>query len=113
MNTTHTIDYAVKDVVQDVMKTTITLEKVGVMPMPQDLLVKFEDGSSMKYHIPLVIMRGHRPIHGDEKLAKDWPWTNPTYQIVVPSMGKKLAKVQLDPMLIQADTNIKNNTYSK
>ena len=113
MNTTHTIDYAIKDVVQDVMKTTITLEKVGVMPMPQDLIVKFEDGSSMKYHIPLVIMRGHRPIQGDEKLAEDWPWTNPTYQIVVPSMGKKLERVQLDPMLIQADTNLENNTYTE
>ena len=90
MNTTHTIDYAVKDVVQDVMKTTITLEKVGVMPMPQDLLVQFEDSSSMKYHIPLVIMRGHRPIQGDEKLAEDWPWTNPTYQIVSAFYGKEI-----------------------
>ncbi|MBM72254.1 MAG: peptidase M1 [Crocinitomicaceae bacterium] len=111
MNTTHTIDYAVKDVKVDIMKSTITLEKIGHMPMPQDLLIKFEDGSSLKYHIPLVIMRGHRPLDGDEQIAEDWPWTNPTYQITFPSMGKKLSKVELDPNRIQADINLKNNTF--
>ena len=111
MNTTHTIDYAVKDVKVDIMKSTITLEKIGHMPMPQDLLIKFEDGSSLKYHIPLVIMRGHRPLDDDEQIAEDWPWTNPTYQITFPSMGKKLSKVELDPNRIQADINLKNNTF--
>ena len=110
MNTTHTIDYAVKDVKSNVMTSTITLEKIGTMPMPQDLMVTFEDGETLSYHIPLVMMRGHRPLGEKEELADDWPWTNPIYEITVPSMGKKIAKIQLDPFLLQADVNTENNT---
>ena len=113
MNTTHTIDYAVKEVKSEVMTTTITLERIGAMPMPQDLLVEFEDGDYIQYHIPLVIMRGNGPLEGNEKLAEDWPWTNPTYDITVPSMGKKIAKVVLDPDLKQADINLENNIYTR
>ncbi len=111
VNTTHTIDYAIKDVKSGVMTTKITLEKIGQMPMPQDLLIAFDDGSYLKYHIPLIMMRGHRPLDDDEALAEDWPWTNPTYVITVPSMGKKISKIQLDPKLIQADTNLENNIF--
>ena len=111
MNTTHSIDYAIKDVKKDMMTTRIVLEKIGHMPMPQDLLIAFEDGSSMKYHIPLVMMRGNRPLSEDEKLGDDWPWTNPTYEITVPSMGKKISKIQLDPLMLQADIDIENNTF--
>ena len=95
MNTTHTIDYAVKDVKSNVMTSTITLEKIGTMPMPQDLMVTFEDGETLSYHIPLVMMRGHRPLGEKEELADDWPWTNPIYEITIPSMGKKLQKFNL------------------
>ena len=58
-------------------------------------------------------MRGNRPLEGNEKLAEDWPWTNPTYDITVPSMGKKIAKVVLDPDLKQADINLENNIYTR
>ena len=76
------------------------------MPMPQDLEVVFEDGETIRFHIPLVMMRGHRPIGSDETLAEDWPWTNPTYELTVPSMGKKISRVDLDPDR-QADVNLK------
>jgi hypothetical protein len=110
INTTHTIDYGIKEVKVSRTTTDITLEKIGGMPMPQDLKVTFTDGGVLEYHIPLVIMRGHRELEGMETLAEDWPWTNPTYTITVPSMGKRIYTIQLDPLGKQADVDRENNT---
>ena len=110
VNTTHTIDYSIKSVATEKNESTITLEKIGVMPMPQDLMVTFKDGSSTLYHIPLVIMRGNRTMNDGERLATDWPWTNPTYSIDIPTLGKRIASITLDPLLLQADVNRENNT---
>lgn len=110
VNTTHTIDYSIKSVATEKNESTITLEKIGVMPMPQDLMVTFKDGSSTLYHIPLVIMRGNRTMNDGERLATDWPWTNPTYSINIPTLGKRIASITLDPLLLQADVNRENNT---
>mgnify|MGYP000071793122 CR=1 FL=1 len=109
INTTHVIDYGIKEVTVNRHSTDITLEKIGGMPMPQDLHVIFSDESSLEYHIPLVMMRGHRELNGIEKLAEDWPWTNPTYTITIPSMGKTISLIQLDPSFQQADVNRENN----
>jgi hypothetical protein len=109
VNTTHFIDYAITNVESTIMSTTITLERLGKMPMPQDIEVTFTDGEKVKMHIPLVMMRGHRELASNEKLAADWPWTSPTYDIIIPSMGKRIAKIELDPMFLQADVNRDNN----
>jgi hypothetical protein len=71
--------------------------------------VTFTDGLKVKMHIPLVMMRGHRELASDEALAPDWAWTSPTYDIVIPSMGKIIARIELDPMMLQADVDRDNN----
>jgi hypothetical protein len=109
VNTTHTIDYAISKVATNKKKSTIILEKIGIMPMPQDVKVTFEDGTSSSFHIPLVIMRGNRAMDKDEILAEDWPWTNPTYTLEIPTLGKRISKITLDPLLLQADVNRENN----
>ena len=109
VNTTHFIDYAITNVESSIMSTTITLERRGKMPMPQDIEVTFTDGLKVKMHIPLVMMRGHRELASDEALASDWAWTSPTYDIVIPSMGKVISRIELDPMMLQADVNRDNN----
>ena len=109
VNTTHTIDYAINKVATNKKTSTITLEKVGIMPMPQDLKVTFEDGTSSNHHIPLVIMRGNRAMDKGEILAEDWPWTNPTYTLEVTTQGKRISKITLDPLLLLADVNRENN----
>src|SRR5690606_15281466 len=43
--TTNTIDYGIKSVENEGQNTTITLERIGLMPMPIDLYVIYEDGS--------------------------------------------------------------------
>ena len=56
--TTNTIDYAIKDVTEEAGKTKVTLERIGLMPMPIDLYVTYEDGSQESFYIPLQMMRG-------------------------------------------------------
>ncbi|HBL79952.1 MAG TPA: peptidase M1, partial [Aequorivita sp.] len=43
--TTNTIDYGIKAVESEGESTKITLERIGLMPMPIDLYVTYEDGS--------------------------------------------------------------------
>ena len=77
--------------------------------MPQDLTVTFKDGTTMEYHIPLVIMRGNRPLAENEVLSPDWPWTNPLYMIEIQTQGKRISKIEIDANLLQADVDRTNN----
>jgi aminopeptidase N len=109
VNTTHTIDYRIHQVTTSREFARVTLERVGVMPMPQDLKVTYKDGSTIEYHIPLVIMRGNRPLADNEILSPDWPWTNPLYTLDIPTQGKRISEIELDANLLQADVNRTNN----
>ncbi|MEH0154955.1 M1 family metallopeptidase [Limibacter armeniacum] len=110
--TTKTIDYGIKNVNIKGNDTYITLERVGKMPMPIDLLVEYEDGSSEMFYIPLQIMRGEKA-NEDESINRtvkeDWPWTHPHYTIEV--KGKAVKSATIDPSGRMADVDQENNTY--
>ncbi len=115
VNTTHTIDYGVRSVKADEEEkgaTTITLEKVGVMPMPLDVVVTYTDGSQKLFNIPLRIMRGHKPLDDlgmEAQLLKDWPWTHPTYEFTLDVPIEQIEEVAVDPMRGTADVDRENN----
>jgi hypothetical protein len=100
--TTHTIDYGVKAV----DGTTITLERIGLMPMPMDVEVIYMDGAKDRFNIPLEMMRGSKPT--DAKILSDWAWTNPTYTF---NASKAVKSVEIDTSKLMADINLDNNTY--
>ena len=52
MHTTDAIDYAVESVVNAEGTVTVELGRRGDMPMPQDLTLTWEDGSTTEVHIP-------------------------------------------------------------
>ena len=108
MHTTDAIDYAVESVVNSQGTVTVELSRRGNMPMPQDVTLTWEDGTTTSVHIPLVMMRGHRPLGEGEILGEDWPWVNPTYQLNVPAQGR-LTSVELDAQGLQADVHRENN----
>jgi hypothetical protein len=99
--TTNTIDYAVKTIAHK----TITLERIGLMPMPIDLEVTYRDGSTQSYYIPLQMMRGEKPTSAAQ--LKDWAWAYPTYTF---EAKKAVKSVQIDPNGLMADIDLKNNT---
>ncbi|WP_231874616.1 M1 family metallopeptidase [Polaribacter atrinae] len=98
--TTHTIDYGVKSVDNN----TITLERVGQMPMPMDVDVTYVDGTSESFNIPLEMMRGSKPTTAT--ILKDWGWAMPTYSFTV---SKTVKSVTIDKSGLMADINLENN----
>ncbi|MBJ6368414.1 M1 family metallopeptidase [Snuella sedimenti] len=98
--TTNTIDYGVKSVDGN----TVTLERIGLMPMPIDLTVTYTDGSTQDYYIPLQMMRGEKPTKAT--IIKDWAWAYPTYSFTA---AKTVKSVEIDPKYRMADVNKLNN----
>lgn len=101
--TTNTIDYGVKSV----EGKTITLERIGVMPMPIDLSVTYTDGSTEEFYIPLQMMRGEKPTSAT--IISDWAWAMPTYSF---DAKKAVKSVEIDASKMMADVKRENNTFT-
>jgi hypothetical protein len=102
--TTHTIDYAVAKVEGN----TVTLARIGQMPMPVDVVVTYVDGSTENFYIPLSMMRGEKTT--DATLIKNWSWANPTYAF---SASKEVKSVEIDPSQLMADIDRGNNVFGQ
>ncbi|MFT4781530.1 MAG: hypothetical protein ACJAZK_002525 [Psychroserpens sp.] len=100
--TTNTIDYAVTNVEDK----KVTLERIGLMPMPLDLTIIYTDGSTEDFYIPLRMMRGAKKTSATVK--DDWAWAYPTYTL---ETSKTVQSVQLDPKGLMADIKQENNVY--
>ena len=111
--TTKSIDYGVKEVVGENNSTKVTLEKVGEMPMPMDVVVTYKDGSKEVHYMALRMMRGQKPAETDDKrvVHEDWPWTNPTYEFSIDRPISDIVSVVIDPSARMADVNRENNKW--
>jgi hypothetical protein len=105
--TTNTIDYGIKDVSVDEQVTIVTLERIGLTPMPLEVKVDFKGGNSEIYYIPLRIMRWEKPNAG--KIVDDWAWAYPTYDLEIPTSQYGIEKIEIDPSQYMADVNRDNN----
>ena len=102
--TDNTIDYAIAGV----EGKTITLARVGRMPMPIDLKVTYTDGSEEFFNIPLRMMRGEKPTAAT--VLPDWTWAHPKYTF---ETSKEVQEVQLNPTGLMADINKENDMFVK
>ena len=112
--TTNTIDYGIKEVVADGDKTKIVFERIGLMPMPLDILVVDTNGNQETYYIPLRMMRGEKdnPYPQLQRtVAEDWSWAHPTYALVLDMPLSKLAGINIDPSQLMADVKRENNIW--
>ena len=107
--TTNTIDYGVKEAVALEGQTIITLERIGLMPMPVEVRVVLKDGSTLDYYIPLQMMRGEKPLKSGEVLLKDWAWSYPEYSFSVAVDPSTIESITVDVNNATADVNKKNN----
>ena len=111
--TTKQIDYGVKSVQKQGQGTKITLEKVGKMPMPIDLVITYNNGDTEIHYMPLQIMRGEKPAEtGDKRIVhEDWPWTHPTYELIIEKHLENIQSIEIDPSGRMADANRDNNRW--
>ncbi len=106
INTTRTLDYGIRGVLEVDGQLQITLERKGEMLMPVDVAVEDRTGNLTVYHIPLSLMRGTKPEDSEEwsfSTLPTWQWTDPHYTFSVPGTMAGLASVTLDPLDRTAD----------
>ena len=111
--TTNTIDYGIKEVLSKDTETKLSLERLGLMPMPIDISVTYEDGSVGAFYIPLQMMRADKPNPNPNQewtVLPDWAWANPTYEFVIKN-DKKIKSITIDASQLMADVNLENNRY--
>ena len=110
--TTKTIDYGIKAVNQQGNQTEIILERIGLMPMPIDLVITYKDGTQEMVYLPLAIMRGEKaPEEGapTRVISEDWPWTNLTKSIRIDKNKDMIKSIEIDPSKRLADVEQENN----
>jgi hypothetical protein len=105
--TTNTIDYGIKNVAVNDQTTLITLERIGLTPMPLEVKVDYKGGSSETYYIPLRIMRWEKPNAGT--IVEDWAWAYPTYDLEIPTTQYGIERIEIDPSGLMADVDRENN----
>lgn len=112
--TANTIDYGIKDVADNAGKTTITLERIGRMPMPIDLKVEYTDGTSENFYIPLRMMNFIKPNpNPNEKrtVLEDWAWAQSNYSFAIDKNKAAIKKITIDPSGLMADIKAANNVF--
>ena len=109
--TNNTIDYAVKSIEKKGQNKEITLERIGIMPMPIEIEVTFNDGNKKRFYIPIQMMRGEKPVKKSTKILNDWAWAYPTYSFMV-EYNQEIQQVIIDPEQKIADINTNNNSLS-
>ncbi|WP_421803657.1 M1 family metallopeptidase [Flagellimonas sp.] len=112
--TTNTIDYGIKSVEADGESTKVTMERIGEMPMPLDILVVGKDGTQQTYYVPLRMMFGEKdnPYPNLKRtVLEDWPWAYPTYEFTLDMPSENVQAIMIDPSQLMADVNGENNVY--
>ena len=111
--TTNRIDYAIEAVNATEKGTEIHLERKELMPMPQEVLIQFKDGSMALHYIPISLMRGEKENTYDLPWTqeKDWTWANPKYSFTIDQPKENIEAIVLDPSGLMADIDKSNNYY--
>jgi hypothetical protein len=112
--TANTIDYGIKDVTDNAGKTTVTLERIGRMPMPIDLKVDYTDGTSETFYIPLRMMNFIKPNPNPNvkrTVLNDWAWAMSNYSFTIDKNKAAIKKITIDPSGLMADVKAANNVF--
>ena len=106
--TPHKIDYGI-DISSLEDERVITLKRKARIPMPIELVVSFDDGSSDVYYIPNDLLHGYKKFEADVYLMDPWGWASTEYEFVVEG-NKKIIKIEIDPSKRIADVNQLDNS---
>ena len=112
--TTNTIDYGIKTVEAEGQKTKVSLERIGLMPMPIDILVLYNDGTQETFYAPLRMMHGEKenPYPNLKRtVLQDWPWAYSNYDFILDKELTNVKAIVLDPSQLMADVNEENNVW--
>jgi len=111
--TTNVIDYKVEEVRGKSGKVEVVLYRKGLMPMPLEVLVKYNDGQYEIIYIPISLMRGEKNnlYDIDWEVKPDWFWANPYYNFDLERGIDDIEAIIIDPSNLMADVDKTNNYY--
>jgi len=113
VNTTKTIDYGIDSLWQVGNKINIKLKRNGLIPMPIDVMLQFNDGSKKMAYIPQYLMFGAKPAEDStpRNVFVPWRWTHPFYTFEIDGDLRSLKSIEIDPSHRMADVERKNNKF--
>ena len=109
--TTKNIDYGIDSLWEEKGISKIRLRRIGDMPMPIDLELRFKDGSKETHYIPMNLMFGGKQVENTQAFIshEEWRWTHPTYIVEFKHKLTDLKELEIDPTRRMADVERKNN----
>jgi hypothetical protein len=114
--TVNTIDYGIKAVTENGDQTTVSLERIGRMPMPIDLLVEYTDGTMETFYVPLRMMSYEKenPYPAIKRtVLNDWAWAQSNYTFSIAKAKGTIKKISIDPSGLMADVKPENNLFKQ
>jgi hypothetical protein len=110
--TTKTIDYGIDTVVSDGNSTRVQLNRIGMMPMPVEIVVDFSNGNKEVFYIPLQMMRGEKAFKDKEVVVlPDWGWASPNYEFTIDKPKEKIKSIRLNEEGLVADVDVTNDIF--
>ena len=86
----------------------LSVKRIGRIPMPLEILISFDDGSTAMYYIPIDLMQGNKTFSNETIVLKPWSWVNTDYVFKIQG-NKKVLKIEIDPSKRIADVNQNKN----
>ncbi|HBT93368.1 MAG TPA: peptidase M1 [Chitinophagaceae bacterium] len=111
MNSTKTIDYGLNDIQAGNNTAIISIQRLGKLPMPIEVLITYKDGTSELHYMPLDLMLGAKGTESSVNriVHKSWQWVAPTYTFETSKPLSALKSIEIDPSYRMPDLNRSNN----
>ena len=111
INSTKTIDYGLNDIQAGPNSATISIQRIGKMPVPLDVLVTYKDGTTELHYIPLDLMLSGKLAENKENriVHPEYKWVQPTITFETTKPLSALRSIEIDPSYRLPDINRSNN----
>ena len=111
VNSTKTIDYGLNDIQAGNNTAIISIQRLGKLPMPIEVLITYKDGTSELHYMPLDLMLGGKASEGaiNQITHPAWQWVAPTYTFETSKPLSALKSIEIDPSYRMPDLNRSNN----
>ena len=111
VNSTKTIDYGLNDIQAGNNSAIISVQRIGKMPAPLEVIVTYKDGTSELHYIPLDLMLGNKEAEGSVNriVHPECKWVQPTYTFETSKPLSNLKSIEIDPSYRLPDVNRSNN----
>jgi len=111
VNSTKTIDYGLNDIQAGNNTAIISIQRLGKLPMPIEVLITYKDGTTELHYIPLDLMLGGKGAESSVNriVHKNWQWVAPTYTFETSKPLSALKSIEIDPSFRMPDLNRSNN----